>query len=247
MQNILETITKPVKLSLAPIAVIREVQKILKVTSDGIVGAKTLTAFAQFKAKHYLGQPDILGVTTAEKLLGQILTLITEDKLESIFGHPVTVAQLNDLNNCLTKFEINTTERLRHFLSQIAHESGGGIYTRELASGSAYEGRKDLGNTQPGFGKKYKGAGYIQLTGYYNYKKLSDYLKDPRVMEGVNYVAVQYPATSAGFWWMVNKINDYIDKGTTVEQISAKVNGRHPANGLADRIMYYKRACKVIN
>lgn len=60
--------------------------------------------------------------------------------------------------------------RLAHFMAQLAHESGGFKYMEEIASGSAYEGRKDLGNTQPGDGKRYKGRGPIQLTGRANYR-----------------------------------------------------------------------------
>jgi putative chitinase len=61
--------------------------------------------------------------------------------------------------------------RLTHFLGQCAHESGNFRYMEEIASGSAYEGRDDLGNTEPGDGKRYKGRGPIQLTGRGNYRR----------------------------------------------------------------------------
>lgn len=154
--------------------------------------------------------------------------------------------EIVELNDCLRTFEITTKPRIRHFISQCAHESGGGKWMKELASGQAYEGRTDLGNTQKGDGPKFKGAGYIQLTGRYNYQQFSNFIKDPKVMDGVDYVAEKYPFTSAGFWWRNNKMNEMCDSGATCRQVSARVNGRDPANGLADREKYYKRCVDVI-
>ena len=149
--------------------------------------------------------------------------------------------EIDEMNSCLEKYEITTAPRIRHFLSQTAHESGGGRYKKELASGEAYEYRDDLGNTSPGDGPKYKGAGYIQLTGKYNYSRLSEYLNDPRVMEGVDYVAENLPFTSAGYWWLDNRMNDLIDSGADVYQVTQRINGGQ--NGIDDRI-HYLRICE---
>jgi predicted chitinase len=153
-------------------------------------------------------------------------------------------SEIVELNNCLSQFNITTPSRIRHFLSQISHESGGGRYSKEIASGDAYEGRRDLGNTQPGDGRRFKGAGYIQLTGRANYQDFANFIKDPRVMEGVDYVAEKYPFTSAGYFWMNKKMNELCDTNPTVEQVTRRVNGG--INGFADRKMYYERTLQVI-
>ena len=170
--------------------------------------------------------------------------LFSKTQLEHVWQRSVTDAQVKELNECLTRFNITTKSRISHFISQISHESGAGKWTKELASGDDYEGRSDLGNTQPGDGRKFKGAGYIQLTGRYNYQKFSDFIKDPQVMAGVDYVAEKYPFTSAGFWWMNNKMNELCDTNPTVDAVTRRVNGG--TRGLSDRQMYYARCLNIL-
>ena len=152
--------------------------------------------------------------------------------------------EIVELNKCLETFQITTPSRIRHFLSQTAHESGGGRWKKELSDGWYLEGRTDIGNTQPGDGPRFKGAGYIQLSGRHNYRKFADYIGDPRVMEGVDYVAETYPYTSAGYWWWSNGMNELCDKNPTVRQVTRRVNGGY--NGLADREHYYAICQRVI-
>ena len=173
--------------------------------------------------------------------------LVTAEQAEYIFECTVDAPILADLNSCLVKFGITEKEDIRQFLAQCAHESGGLRWLKELASGDDYEWREDLGNTQPGDGRKYKGGGVIQLTGRENYTKFADFMGDPEIVnQGVNYVAANYPASSAGFWWRNNNMSQYIADGATVQQVSTRVNGANPANGLSDRIYYYERAKEVI-
>lgn len=172
--------------------------------------------------------------------------LVTATQCEQIFGQAISPEQLADLNACLQRFEIDTPARLSHFFAQIAHESGGLRWLEELADGTAYEGRFDLGNTQPGDGPRYKGAGAIQLTGRANYDAFSRFIGDPQVMEGSAYVASHYPFTSAGFWWHNNRINEEVDAGASCRRISQLVNGRDPANGLSEREAYFAKATALI-
>lgn len=174
-------------------------------------------------------------------------TLVTKSQLAFIWGCSESLikdSEIVEMNEGMKLFQITTTSRIRHFLSQISHESGGGRWKEELASGKDYEGRADLGNTQPGDGPKYKGAGYIQMTGRANYQSFATYIKDPKVMDGVSYVADKYPVTSAGYWWFKNNMNALCDTNPTVEQVTLRVNGAY--NGLSDRKMYYTRCCQVI-
>jgi predicted chitinase len=172
--------------------------------------------------------------------------LVSMAQAVAVFTKAPSPSQLADLNACLARFNINTPARIQHFLAQVGHESGGLKWMLELASGGAYEGRKDLGNTQQGDGPRFKGAGAIQLTGRFNYQKFADYIKDIDVMDGAAYVASRYPFSSAGFWWHQNAINAFVDQGANCRQVSAKVNGRDPANGLADREAYFNRAVAAI-
>jgi putative chitinase len=172
--------------------------------------------------------------------------MVSMAQATAVFGRAPTAEQLVDLNACLRRFDITTTARIRHFLAQVAHESGGLRWMLELASGDAYNGRADLGNTQRGDGPRFKGAGVLQITGRFNYQRLADAVGDPGVMTGAAYVAARYPFTSAGLWWQQNGINALVDAGATVRKVSARVNGRDPANGLADREACYQRAVAAI-
>ena len=172
---------------------------------------------------------------------------VSRSALAHIWGCAETLIkewEIEELNECLRRFDILTPERIRHFLSQTAVESGGGRYMMELSDGQYLEGREDLGNIHPGDGPKYKGAGYLQLTGRINYRYLADFLGDERVMEGVEYVASTYPFTSAGVWWYGNEMNRLIDAGASVRAVTRRVNGGY--NHLAEREQYYLRCQSVI-
>jgi len=172
------------------------------------------------------------------------LPIVRKDQAEAIFGRKITDFQFEKLDQCLNRFEINTIPRVRHFLSQVAHESGGLRWIVELASGDAYEGRKDLGNTKPGDGKRFKGVDPLQMTGRSNYQAFANYIGDQKVMEGWRYVSSNYLFLPSGFWWQNNKMNALCDRGATVREITRRVNGGY--NGLADREKYYQKALKAI-
>jgi putative chitinase len=174
--------------------------------------------------------------------------MITLQQMKDLGWKNMPQANCNELNRCLKTYSITSIPSLRHFLSQCSHESRCGYYDKESGDGSRYENRKDLGNTQPGDGKLFRGAGYLQLTGRSNYFKFFESFKknerDEEIMtKGCEYVASKYPWTSAGFWWKNNNMNSFCDQGATCEQVTKKVNGG--LNGLQDRKDFYKVACDI--
>lgn len=136
------------------------------------------------------------------------------------------------LNKVLDVYDITTPLRIAHFLAQITHECAGFRTTEEFASGAAYEGRADLGNTQPGDGVRYKGRGLLQLTGRANYRRYGALLDLP--LEDQPTLAAD-PLTSlriACEYWRDRDLNALCD-GDDLHGITRIVNGG--LNGLDDR------------
>lgn len=128
---------------------------------------------------------------------------------------------------------LTTPQRLAHFLAQLTHESGNFRYMEEIASGSAYEGRKDLGNLYQGDGQRYKGRGPIQLTGRTNYRTYGqalgfDFERHPDLVATPSIgllVACKY--------WADKGLNELSDQDNT-KLITERINGG--LNGFVDRV-----------
>lgn len=144
-------------------------------------------------------------------------------------------------------YGINTKLRETAFLATIAEESGELQYTREIwgptPAQRTYEGRIDLGNTEPGDGRRYKGRGLISITGRDNYRKASqalgiDYVTNPELM--------QYPddaTRTACWWWSAHGLNELADV-PDFKAVTKRVNG-----GLTHfdrREAFYERALEVL-
>jgi len=140
--------------------------------------------------------------------------------------------------DAMKKYDILTPIQRAHFLAQCAHESGGFKWTEEFASGKAYEGRKDLGNLQPGDGVKYKGRGFIQLTGRVNYGQFNKGIDDD-VVDNPFIVKTKYAAETAGWYWKTRKLNKYAidDTEDSLKKVTKRVNGGY--NGYDDRKKYF--------
>lgn len=173
--------------------------------------------------------------------------MITLDQLKRIipYAGPRAGVFLGPLNDAMDQFGIDTPVRQAAFLAQIAHESGSLRYTVEIASGAAYEGRADLGNTQPGDGRRFKGRGLIQITGRKNYLACSQalygddrLLTQPQMLEGV-----ADACHSAAWFWSSRGLNALADVGD-FERITRRINGG--LNGEPERLAFFERAQQVL-
>lgn len=167
--------------------------------------------------------------------------LLTAGRLRALAStaKPTIVDGMVAGQGVLAKHGITSPLRVCHFMAQIAHESDGLRTTVEYASGRAYEDRKDLGNTVPGDGVRFKGRGLLQLTGRANYQAMGAKLGLP--LEDKPEMAAD-PITSLAIacgYWTSRKINAKADRDD-LEAVTRAVNGG--LNGLADRRSYLVRA-----
>lgn len=156
------------------------------------------------------------------------------------------VVFLVPLGQAMEAHDITTPARQAAFLAQVAHESGSLRYVKELADGKAYEGRADLGNTEPGDGPRFKGRGLIQITGRANYRACSRALYDDEQLLLDHPELLELPANaamSAAWFWESRGLNELADRGNFLG-ITRRINGG--LNGLADRQAHWDRALKVL-
>lgn len=171
--------------------------------------------------------------------------MISLEELKAImpYAGPRAEIFLEPLNAAMMEFDITGPVRQAAFLAQIAHESGSLKYVKEIASGEAYEGCQDLGNTETGDGVKYKGRGLVQITGRANYRECSDALGMDLLDNPDLLCTPENAARSAAWFWSSRGLNDLADKGD-FKLITKKINGGY--NGYQDRLSYYERAQQVL-
>ena len=196
--------------------------------------------------------------------------------LSGLKGHiPDTV--IAQIPTVMEKFQINTPLRLAHFLAQCGHESGGfkavqenlnysadGLkkifpkyfpgnlaesYARnpEKIASKVYGGRMGNGNETTKEGFKFRGRGYIQLTGKSNYTAFAQSIGEDTVANP-DLVATKYPLASAAWFFSKNGLNTIADKGAdtaTVTAVTKRVNGG--TIGLADRIKHFNEYYKLLS
>ena len=219
--------------------------------TDGRIGPKTIAAIRAFETQVMrLPSSDALiapGDATVAALLAGLPPGPSKEKLSVVMPRALPSKidlYFEPLVAGMKKYEITTALRMAHFVAQIAHETASLLYAEEIADGSAYEGRRDLGNTEPGDGKRFKGRGLIQLTGRANYAEYSrdtgvDYVSNPELVATDPFVAVDV----ACWYWHKRRINALAD-ADDVKAVTKAINGGY--NGLDDRMEYLARAKAVL-
>lgn len=143
--------------------------------------------------------------------------------------------------------------RLAHFIAQLAHESGAWQWDEEVwgptPAQRRYEGRADLGNTQPGDGRRFAGRTTIQVTGRSNYRQFTRWVREffpsaPDFEETPDAILLNPWEGLAPIWyWSTQNLNRWADTND-IETITRRINGG--LNGYDDRLRLYTRAALVL-
>jgi len=225
-------------------------------TSDGIIGQQSWSKL--FGDTKSIVKEDVVITPTTSGL-----------NIDKLRGHiPDTV--LSQIDETAKKFRITTNLRLAHFLSQCSHESGGFRVTvenlhyssdglkkvfgkyfpgnlsesyakqPEKIASRVYGGRMGNGDETTKEGFKFRGRGFIQLTGKSNYVNFTKFIGEDCV-SNPDLVSTKYPLASAAYFFDANALWSVCDKGAddkTVALVTKRVNGG--TNGLDDRLKHFK-------
>lgn len=234
---------------------VKEWQSANGLTADGIVGDSTWDK--------------MFGLTTQVVKEDLVITPVTGLNFDKLKGH-IPDSVIAQIPETAKKFNITNNLRLAHFLAQCGHESGGFKAVSENLNYSAdglkkvfgkyfpgtlaesyakqpekiasrvYGGRMGNGDESTKEGYKFRGRGYIQLTGKSNYTNFTKFIGEDCV-SNPDLVATKYPLASAAFFFDSNKLWSICDKGSddaTVTSVTKRVNGG--TLGLSDRIKHFK-------
>lgn len=174
---------------------------------------------------------------------------MTPEELSKCTGARIDRAEewLPFIESAMAEFDISTPERQAAFLAQIGHESGGLHWSSEIwgptGAQQRYEGRRDLGNTEPGDGFRFKGRGLIQTTGRANYEATGDALGVDLISDPVQLAQPELAARSAAWFWANRGLNELADDGE-FERITKRINGG--LNGYAERCELWEAAKDVL-
>jgi putative chitinase len=231
-------------------------------TPDGIVGPKTW--------EKIIGEVVVPITQSNTQPVAQVSGL----NLDKLKGH-IPDSVIAQIPETAAKFKIDTPLKLAHFLAQCGHESGGFKLTQENLNYSAdglkkifpkyfpgnlsesyarnpekiaakvYGGRMGNGGEETKEGWKFRGRGYIQLTGKHNYTEFGKAINED-VISNPDVVATKYPLLSAAWFFSKNCLHKCVDASdATVTSVTKCVNGG--TIGLADRLKHFKEYHKLLS
>lgn len=255
---------------------VKQLQEKLGVTADGDFGPKTEKALKEWQAKNGLTADGIAGPITLSKMGIEIPIVKKEDlKLDKLKGQ-IPDAVISEIAIIADKFGIITNLRLCHFLAQCSTESGNfkltlenlnytkdglmkifpGYFPGNLAESYAhqpekiasrvYGSRMGNGDETTKEGWKFRGRGFLQVTGKQNYQILGEFL-NVDLVSNPDLVATTYPLSSAAHFFYKNNLWPICDEGLSEEvvtKVSKRVNGGY--NGLDHRKSEFKRFEKLL-
>jgi len=242
-------------------------QKSKSLNADGAAGPVTMAALGICDPA---ASPGLPGSQSASAVSPSVISSAPGLNLAGLTGHlPGSV--IAQIPETASRFGITSNLRLAHFLAQCALESNRFKATVENLNYSAqrllkvfpkyfkgvdpapyannsikignwvYANRMGNGNEASGDGYRFRGRGYIQLTGRNNYTSFSQFIGEDCVANP-DLLATTYPLASAGFFFNSNKIWPICDQGAndpTVRAVSTKVNGQNP-HAVPERIAFFK-------
>jgi putative chitinase len=242
---------------------VKQLQTKLNLAADGVYGPNTESKVKEWQAANGLPVDGVIGDDDWNKMF------TVNINLEKLKGH-IPDSVIAQIPNTAIKFGISNSLRLAHFLAQCSKESNNFqnvfenlnysadrlivifknyfnantaalyAYNSEKIGSKVYGSRLGNGDEASKEGFKFRGRGYIQLTGKSNYTEFTKFIGEDCI-SNPDLVATKYPLASAAFFFKVNNLWSICDKGATDEIVTAvtkRVNGG--ILGLTDRIKYFK-------
>ena len=230
---------------------VRELQQELGLVVDGVMGPRTRARWKEWKKANNQAEPNLIGPGSVRLLLARgvmpreeyDLALAPASKKDRDRYYMPLMAAMEECN-------IKEPARIAMFLAQLMHESGNLRYDEEIWGPTpiqrGYEGRRDLGNTNVGDGRRFRGRGLFQLTGRANYQNMGNMLGLPLVD---NPELAKEPVNSAriaAHYWRARGLNEIADKNDidAFRQVTRRINGG--LIGLLDRLEHWKRIQAVL-
>ncbi len=249
---------------------VKKLQLKLNLLPDGSFGPGTEKAVKKWQIDNNLTSDGIVGDGTWSKMFSNTTSVIGGLKLDNLKGHipdsvisqiPETAKKFNIttplrlahfLSQCghesagFTAKSENLNYKAKGltgiFKKYFINESVALPYEKqpEKIANKVYANRMGNGDENSGDGYKFRGRGFIQLTGKDNYKNFSKFIGEDTI-SNPDLVATKYPLSSAAFFFDSNKLWSICDKGAddaTVTAVTKRVNGG--TIGLPDRIKHFK-------